>query len=63
MREQRTFAERTKALKNPEVKRKFFLVFEGAKTEGIYFDTVNKFRTQIGIDPLIEMIPLIRSYS
>ena len=63
MREQRNFAQRTKVLKTSEAKRKFFLVFEGAKTEGIYFEAVNKFRAQIAIDPLIEMIPLIRSYS
>lgn len=63
MRERRTFAERTKVLKTSEAKRKFFLVFEGAKTEGIYFDAVNKLRSQISIDPLIELVPLVRSYS
>lgn len=63
MREQRTFAARTKVLETSEAKRKFFLVFEGAKTEEIYFDAINRFRSVISIDPLIEMIPLIRSFS
>ena len=38
MRERRTFAERTKVLKSDEGKRKFFLVYEGASTEEIYFN-------------------------
>lgn len=63
MRESRTFAERTKALKTDETARKYFLVFEGADTEGIYFDAVKAMRDEIRISPLIELIPLIRSFS
>lgn len=63
MRESRTFAERTKVLKSDEALKKYFLVYEGSDTELIYFDAVNSMRENIGINPLIELIPIIRSYS
>ncbi|MEE1242688.1 RloB family protein [Frisingicoccus sp.] len=63
MRESRTFAERTKVLKSDEALKKYFLVYEGSDTEVIYFDAVNSMRESIGINPLIELIPIIRSYS
>lgn len=63
MRERRTFAERTRALKSDETKRKYFLVYEGKNTESIYFDMINHMRDDIGINSLIELIPMIRSYS
>ena len=63
MRESRTFAERTKFLKSDEALKKYFLVYEGSDTELIYFDAVNSMRENIGINPLIELIPIIRSYS
>lgn len=63
MRERRTFAERTRALKSDETKRKYFLVYEGKKTESIYFDMIRHMRDDIGINSLIELIPMIRSYS
>lgn len=43
--------------------KKYFLVYEGSDTELIYFDAVNSMRENIGINPLIELIPIIRSYS
>ena len=63
MREKRTFAQRTKRLKPDEAKRKYFLVYEGSDTESLYFEAVDSMRMAIGIDPLIELIPIIRSYS
>ena len=63
MRESRTFAERTKVLKSDEAKKRYFLVFEGASTEKIYFEALENARDEIGIDPLIELVPIIRSYS
>lgn len=63
MREKRTFAERTKVLPSSETNKKYFLVYEGAETELIYFDVVNNLKNEIGINPLIELIPLVRSYS
>lgn len=63
MREKRKFAERTRVLKSSETRRKVFLVYEGVSTEEIYFDALDKKREKIGIDPLIDLVPLIRSYS
>ena len=36
MREKRNFAERTKALDSPEIRKKYFLVYEGENTEVIW---------------------------
>lgn len=63
MRESRTFAERTKVLKSDEPIKKYFLVYEGSDTEVIYFDAIRSLREDIGINPLIELIPIIRSFS
>lgn len=63
MRESRTFAERTKVLKTDESKKRYFLIFEGASTEKIYFETLENKRDDVGIDLLIELVPIIRSYS
>lgn len=63
MRESRTFAERTKALKSDQAKRKFFLIYEGTSTEVLYFNTLKDMRDEVGIDPLIELVPVMRSYS
>lgn len=63
MRESRTFAERTKVFSSDNTLRKYFLVYEGADTEALYFDAVNAMRENIGINPLIELVPIIRSYS
>ena len=63
MRERRTFAERTKVLKSDEAIKKYFLVYEGSDTEVIYFDAIRSLREDIGINPLIELIPVIRSFS
>ena len=63
MRESRTFAERTRVLKSDEAIKRYFLVYEGSDTENIYFDAVKSFQEDIGIDPLIELIPIIRSFS
>ena len=63
MREKRDFAKRSENLQNREVRRKYFLVYEGKNTEGIYFDGISEHRGEIGIDPLIELVPILRSYS
>lgn len=63
MRERRTFAERTKVLQSDEAAKKYFLVYEGSDTEAIYFDAIRSLREDIGINPLIELIPVIRSFS
>ena len=60
MRERRS-AERTPARgENLIPKKKYFLVFEGAKTEEIYF---NAFKDKYLYNKLVDIIPLIRGYS
>jgi len=44
-----------------EAKRKFFLVFEGEKTEFQYFSGVNAHKAELGISALIEIKLLMRS--
>ncbi|PKM71456.1 MAG: abortive phage resistance protein [Firmicutes bacterium HGW-Firmicutes-17] len=63
MRLKNKFGVRTPTKTEDEPRKKYFLVFEGEKTEIIYFDAVNDLREEIGINPLIELTPLIRSYN
>ncbi len=63
MRESKLFAQRSRVLSSDEVKRKYFLVFEGSDTELIYFNAVSSKASEIGIHPLIDLVPIIRSYS
>ncbi|HEY5556023.1 RloB family protein [Acetobacterium sp.] len=63
MREKKSFAKRTTTKTGDETRKKYFLVYEGEATEAIYFDAINDLKQEIGIDPLIELTPLIRSYS
>ena len=63
MREKRDFAKRSGAVESREVRKKYFLVYEGKNTEDIYFDGVSEHRGEIGINPLIELVPVMRSYS
>lgn len=63
MRESRTFAERTRVFSSDKTLRKYFLVYEGSETEALYFEAVNNMREEIGIHPLMKLVPVIRSYS
>ena len=63
MRERHNFDRRTNVLKSDEAKKKYYLVYEGEKTEEIYFDEIISSREKIGINPLIELVPVLRSYS
>lgn len=63
MRESRTFAKRTQVFLSDKTLKKYFLIYEGSNTEVLYFDAVNTMRESIGINPLIELVPIIRSYS
>lgn len=63
MREKKIFAQRSQARSNREAKKKYFLVYEGKETEEIYFKGVSQDRSKIGIDPLVELVPVVRSYS
>ena len=61
--EQRKFAERAKTLSSNEVRKKYFIVTEGEKTEQLYFAMIESRRETLGINPLIEFIPLVRNVS
>ena len=63
MREKKTFAKRTKIRTTDEVNKKYFLVYEGSDTEDLYFEGIQEQRQNVGIDPLIELVPIVRSYS
>ncbi|MGN1404735.1 MAG: RloB family protein [Erysipelotrichaceae bacterium] len=63
MREKKSFAQRTRTRDSDEAKKKYFLVYEGDETEELYFEKVEAYRNKIGINPLIELVPIIRSYS
>ena len=63
MREKRRFAERTRISNEDRTRKKYFLVFEGNRTEEIYFNTINELKDKIGIDPLIEIISIERTYT
>ncbi len=63
MREKRDFAKRSGVKDSREARRKFFFVYEGKNTEDIYFDGIVDYRNEIGINPLIEFVPVVRSYS
>lgn len=63
MREKKNFAQRSKVLASAEARKKYFLVYEGEETEQIYFDAVNEQIDSLGINPLIELVPVMRSYS
>lgn len=62
MREKREFGKRKNHDIQIEPAKKYFLVFEGQKTEEIYFSEVNKNRENLNINPLIEIIPIIRCF-
>ena len=63
MREKKIFGERTKTLSSSEPRQKYYLVYEGTETEKLYFSAVEENRRQLGLNNLIDLIPVLRSYS
>ncbi|MCM1237223.1 MAG: RloB family protein [Ruminococcus flavefaciens] len=63
MRERKRFAERAKVLASDEVRQKYFLVYEGENTELVYFDAITELRENLKLNPLIELVPIVRSYN
>ncbi len=55
---------RIKAINNQidESKKKYFLSYEGIKTEVQYFDGIIKYRKQINLKDDIELIPILRNH-
>ena len=62
MRESKRFAQRSTKQEKVEPRKKYFLLFEGEETEPRYFDMINRNRDALNINPLIELVPLMRSY-
>lgn len=63
MREKRSFGKRSTADTIKEAKRKFFLVFEGEKTEEIYFHELRGYYNSMSRNQDIELVPIIKNYS
>lgn len=63
MRERRDHSVRTTSLQPKEPRKKYFLVYEGVETEPIYFDALVKCKEYSRINPLIDMVPIIRGIS
>lgn len=64
MREKRTsLSNRSTVSGSREAKKKYILVFEGEKTEEIYFNAVKEARDAIGINPLIDLVSVKREFS
>lgn len=61
MRIPKTFGERSE--KEREAARKFYLVYEGSKTEAKYFEGIEENKLLLNIDALIEIVPILRSYN
>lgn len=59
----RIFAKRSSTLESDLSKIKYFFVYEGEKTENIYFEAINNARKRLKINPLIEIIPILRSFN
>lgn len=62
MREKKAFNERTKFRQNDSVKIKYFLVFEGSETEEIYFNAINSNRLTLELNPIIELVHIVRDF-
>lgn len=58
MREKRGFGERTATRESAQPIQKYFLVFEGEKTELIYFESVRHAAQRVGVRPSIELVPV-----
>lgn len=61
MRISRPFGVRTETKR--EIAKKYFLIFEGAETEKKYFFGINENKEMLGINSLIEIVPILRSYN
>ena len=63
MRESRTFGKRKREeLPQREVNIKYILLTEGTETEPQYFEAIEENKKQLGIPPIIKILPLMRSY-
>lgn len=63
MRIKKKLGEKTKALENDEIKAKYFIIFEGEETEYRYFKGIEENRELIGVNTLIQIEPIFRSFN
>ncbi len=63
MRISKTFGERKHVLISTEPKRKYFLAYEGSETERLYFEGIQANKDRFGINILIEIVPILRSFN
>ena len=63
MRIPKNFGQRKITRESSEAAKKYFLIFEGSETEVQYFNGINDSRISLGINPLIDIKPLLRSYN
>jgi hypothetical protein len=61
MRISKAFGERKHVLTSDNPKRKYFFAYEGSETERLYFDGIQANKDRLGIDVLLEIVPLLRS--
>lgn len=61
MRISKTFGERKQVLLSDNPKKKYFFAYEGSETERLYFDGIKTIKKDLGIDALLEIIPIVRS--
>lgn len=60
MRVAKPFGQRTETKR--EIVRKFYLIYEGVKTEVAYFKGIIFHKNELNINSLVEIIPILRSY-
>lgn len=63
MREKRDHSVRSTSTIEREAKKKYYLVCEGTETEPIYFDALKKYIQYSKINPLIELVPIVKGES
>lgn len=61
MRISKTFGERKHVLPSDNPKKKYFFAYEGSETERLYFDGIKAIKNKLGINALLEIVPLLRS--
>lgn len=61
MRIAKTFGERTESER--KAAKKYYLVYEGSKTEAQYFLGIDENKELLNINSLIEIVPILRSYN
>ena len=61
MRVPKAFGERTESER--KAAKKYYLIYEGSKTEAQYFSGIDENKELLNINSLIEIVPILRSYN